>query len=136
MTTNTTIDPALAQRMNALAIANDVRTGRRKLKDRIRADATWKDLELVIAGELEPELVATMRINDLLLAAPALGPYKAHRLLTAAHLPPSMTFGRLLEHRRAELLEALRRMRADLTPGYVERVAARPRYNGALAKPA
>lgn len=121
------------QALAALEAADRVRYRRADLKDAIHADPSWATLRDVIAGRLEPELVAGMRVLEAMLAAPALGPEKAKRLLVRAageaggRFDPLVTFGGLTAPRRDVILAELVPMRRRLTDAYVARLAATPR---------
>lgn len=96
---------SLQQRMDALQKANEIRIGRAKLKlDVKRKEVDIKDL---IA---EPtDLIATMKVFDLLLSAPKIGRVKANKVLQYVRISPSKTVGGLSERQRKEILSFLYR---------------------------
>jgi S13-like H2TH domain len=91
------------RRMIALRRANQVRGLRAKLKQDLRADKVH--LELVLATRTD--YLASAEVFDLLVAVPKIGPVKASRLLTVAHVSPAKTVGGLSERQRARLIELL-----------------------------
>lgn len=96
---------SLAQRLDALERANDVRSRRRELKAGVRAEASRA---LVVLREPGPE-AETMKVWDLLLALPKVGRVKANKMLSVAKVSPSKTVGGLTDRQRRELLEVVRR---------------------------
>lgn len=94
---------SLAQRMDALALANEVRMRRAGLKREMKAG------RVVVQDVVrEPgERLASMKVLELLLAAPKIGRVKANRALAAVGIAPSKTLGGLSERQRAELLVTL-----------------------------
>jgi hypothetical protein len=88
------------QRMDALELANRIRIGCADLKREIRAG------RLTVRGVLlaPPEYAAHMKILDLLLAAPGVGPVKAMRTLRHAGISPVKTVGGLTERQCLELI--------------------------------
>ena len=96
---------SLAQRMDALARANDIRTRRARLKRDLKAGRES------IHGLLldPPEYLETAKVFDLLLAVPKYGRVKVNRILTQCRISPSKTVGGLSERQRNELVSFLRR---------------------------
>ena len=95
----------LEQRMQALGKANEVRCRRARFKQLVRERRSGV---LVVAVLLEvPEWAETMKVFDLLLAAPKLGRVKVNRMLTRCRISPSKTIGGLSERQRRELASAL-----------------------------
>jgi hypothetical protein len=96
---------SLAQRLDALKRANDIRTRRARLKRELKAG------RVQIQGILldPPEYVQTAKVFDLLLAVPKYGRVKANRILTQCRISPSKTIGGLSERQRDELVSHLRR---------------------------
>lgn len=87
---------SMEQRMTALAHANEIRTYRRIVKQRLRdGDATF--VEMLTADD---PLLATMRVYDLLLAVPLIGVNKAQRLMIRHRVAMSKTVGGLSERQR------------------------------------
>jgi hypothetical protein len=96
------------QRMDALALANRVRSGRARVKRALRDDLTGL---LIVRTVNAPETVAveydlpvggmdTMRVIEALLATRKIGRVKARRLLAAEHISPSKTLGGLTDRQR------------------------------------
>lgn len=92
------------QRLQALDRANAIRTYRAQLKLELKAGRA--DVLTVLASG--DELLATMKIFDLLLAAPKIGRVKADAILRRTRISPSKTVGGLTERQRTELVAALR----------------------------
>ncbi|MDQ3648560.1 MAG: hypothetical protein M3433_08270 [Actinomycetota bacterium] len=94
-----------AQRMEALARANGVRTSRARLKRDLTAGRVGiHDLLLD-----PPDYLQTAKVFDLLMAVPKYGRVKANRSLTHCRISPSKTFGGLSQRQRKELVGYLRR---------------------------
>jgi len=92
------------QRMDALGEANRIRTKRAELKrdmkaGRVRARDVLLD---------PPEWADTMKVVNLLLAAPKLGRVKATAILRRADVSPSKTLSGLSTRQRAALAATLR----------------------------
>src|SRR3954454_16674839 len=96
---------SLAQRMDALKRANEIRTERARLKRELKAGRAQ------IHGMLldPPEYLETAQVVDLLLAVPKYGRVKVNRILTHCRISPSKTIGALSERQRNELFSYLRR---------------------------
>lgn len=96
---------SLAQRLDALKRANDIRTQRARLKRDLKAGRAQ------IHGLLldPPEYILTAKVFDILLAVPKYGRVKANRVLTQCRISPSKTIGGLSERQRGELVSHLRR---------------------------
>jgi hypothetical protein len=93
------------QRMDALERANYIRSCRAQLKLDVKAGRTaLTDQLLAPPAELE-----SMKIFDLLLAAPKWGRVKVNKVLARVKVSPSKTVGGLSERQRRELAEAVRR---------------------------
>lgn len=88
------------QRRRALERANVVRSFRAQMKTELRRGV------VVVADVLvePPPLVESMRVWDLLIAAPKFGRVKVRRTLTLAGVSPSRTVGGLTERQRVELV--------------------------------
>lgn len=93
-----------ARRSEGLRRANEVRAYRAELKRDLATDKV-KLSEILRSGEGK---LATMRIRDLLLAVPGIGPRKAQLVLTAEKISPSLPLERLTKPRREQLLARLR----------------------------
>lgn len=91
------------QRMTNLALANEIRSARAVLKRDLRA----RRVALLPLIMDPPEHLHTMRVQELLLAAPKVGQIKVHRLLTVARLSPSKTLGGLSKRQRVDLARIL-----------------------------
>lgn len=91
---------SLAQRMEALANANRIRSERAQLKRDMKAGRRTAT-ELIAAP---PEFTDTMKVFDLLVAAPKVGRVKANKWLSRGRISPSKTVGGLSERQRLELL--------------------------------
>ena len=91
------------QRMEALRRANDIRSERARIKDRLRSG------ELAITDLLvdPPGCVYTAKVLDLLLAVPKYGRVKANRLLERCRISPAKTVNGLTPRQRKELLDML-----------------------------
>lgn len=95
---------SLAQRMHALAYANEIRTQRATYKRDLKAGRA--DL---VDGLLEPPAwLETAKVLDLLLAVPKVGRVKASKILRVVVVSPSKTIGGLSQRQRTELVVALR----------------------------
>ncbi len=92
-----------AQRMDALARANEVRMRRAGLKRDLKAGRVG------IHGLLldPPEYLQTAKVADVLLAVPKYGRVKVNRKLTQCRISPSKTIGGLSERQRHELVACL-----------------------------
>jgi len=91
------------QRMDALRKANDIRSERARVKERLRSG------ELAITDVLAdpPACVHTAKVLDLLLAVPKYGRVKANRLLERCRVSPAKTVNGLTPRQRKELLDML-----------------------------
>ncbi len=95
---------SLAQRMDALTRANEIRSKRAQLKRDLKGQRVTISQVLVAP----PEWVETAKVMDMLLAVPKIGRVKVNRLLAVARISPSKTIGGLSERQRTELIELLR----------------------------
>jgi len=86
--------------MRALRRANEIRSGRARLKKELGLGRVR--IEEIIAQP--PESAKTAKVYDLLLALPKIGPAKATRCLTQCRIAPSKTVGGLSERQRHELI--------------------------------
>lgn len=102
-TTPQTPERSQQQRMDALRRANDIRSERARLKERLRTG------DLVITDLLNdpPMCVHTAKVLDLLLAVPKYGRVKANRLLERCRVSPAKTVNGLTPRQRKELLDML-----------------------------
>lgn len=95
---------SLAQRMEALARANGVRSKRAQLKRDLKAGRQEiRELLLNPPGYLE-----TAKVFDLLLAVPKLGRVKVNQRLNVVKIAPSKRVGGLSTRQRHELIKTLR----------------------------
>ena len=91
--------------MEALQRANDIRTKRAQLKRDLKAGR-----ESIHDLLLEPEdYTETMKVFDLILAAPKYGRVKVNKVLVTCRISPSKTIGGLSQRQRTELVSMLRR---------------------------
>ena len=92
-----------AQRREALALANKVRSERAQLKRDLKRG------EVSIAELLRepPGCLASAKVMDLLRALPGYGPAKTARLLTRCRVSPSKSMAGLTERQREALIAAL-----------------------------
>lgn len=95
---------SLVQRMDALSEANRIRTVRSKLKKDIKGGR--KSILDILRSP--PDDVETMKLIDLMLAAPKYGRTKAHKVLQKCHISPSKTIGGLSVRQRTEIVSMLR----------------------------
>lgn len=103
---------SLVQRLDALERANEVRTRRAKLKKDLKGGR----VQLVALLADPPAYIETMKVFDLLLAAPKYGRVKVNKVLTQCRISPSKQVGSarpfgggLSERQREELIRLLRR---------------------------
>jgi hypothetical protein len=104
----TTPDRSLQQRLDALQLANTVRTYRAQLKVDI-AEAREDADAVLVSGD---RLVDTMKVEELLLAVPGIGHVKVNQVFRRYGISPSKTIGGLSPRQRAQLLVVLRSHRA------------------------
>ncbi|MHB1950216.1 MAG: integration host factor, actinobacterial type [Acidiferrobacteraceae bacterium] len=96
-------DRSVEQRMAALRRANAVRSARKGMK----ADLKSGRLAVALLTGMPPSYVLSMKVWDLLTAAPNIGPVKARTLLRRAEIAPSKTVGGLSRRQRDELVGLL-----------------------------
>lgn len=96
-------DRSIEQRMAALRRANAVRSARRGMK----ADLKSGRLTVALLIGMPPSYVLSMKVSDLLIAAPKIGRVKAATLLRRAEVAPSKTVGGLSRRQRDELVGLL-----------------------------
>lgn len=90
------------QRFDALRYANEIRVHRKVVKRRLRVG------DLTVSDVLNDPLCSSMRVFNVLLALPQVGPRTANRLLARLRVAPSRTCGGLTDRQRSELLEELK----------------------------
>jgi hypothetical protein len=96
-----TIQAAEAQRATALAKANAIRSGKKRVKERLRAG----DLTLATALQTPRGFVRELRFEEMLLAIPRIGPHKTRRILGQARVSASAKVGSRDAHTRLRVLE-------------------------------
>lgn len=90
---------SLAQRMDALKHANEIRFARAEWKRDVKAGRTP-----AVAGLVDPPAcLESMRVVDLLVALPKVGRVKANKALVRCRISPSKTLGGMTERQRLEL---------------------------------
>ncbi len=94
---------SLAQRMEALQRANEIRSLRAQLKRDLKSGSV--SLVEVIADP--PEYVETAKVFDMLMAVPKYGKVKATRFLNHCRISQGKTIGGLSDRQRGELIELL-----------------------------
>lgn len=102
-TTPQTPERSQQQRLDALKRANDIRSERARLKERLR---TGEVTIAVVLGD-PPPCVHTAKVLDLLLAVPKYGRVKANRVLERCRVSPARTVNGLTPRQRKELLDML-----------------------------
>lgn len=111
--TTTTPERSLDQRMTALGHANEVRTYRALYKHLLRSGEI-DIFQIVDAIRYPPDEMASMKVRDLLLAIPKLGPAKTQRLLRLADVSPVKTLGGISDRQRRELAAYVTVVHPDL----------------------
>jgi hypothetical protein len=91
------------QRMDALRRANDIRSERARLKERLR---TGQSVIVDVLAD-PPACVYTAKVLDLLLAVPKYGRVKANRVLERCRISPARTLNGLTPRQRKELLDIM-----------------------------
>jgi len=92
------------QRMDALQRANQVRAKRAKLKKDLKRRRESVDGYILAP----PDYVKTMKIIDLVMAAPKIGRVKAYKVLQKTRISPSKTIAGLTDRQRSEIVTLLR----------------------------
>jgi hypothetical protein len=100
-----TPDRSPSQRLEALKLANAVRTERASLKRDLKAGRVR--IEAVLSDP--PECVHTAKVAEIMLAVPRYGRVKVAKILQRCRISPSKTVIGLSERQRGELIDALRR---------------------------
>lgn len=98
-------DRSLHQRKEALVLANDVRTFRAQLKKDVKAG---RETVVNLLSD-PPKKIETMKVFDLLMAAPKIGRVKVNKLLNSSRISPSKTIGGMSDRQRNEMVSSLRR---------------------------
>ena len=91
------------QRMDALRRANDIRSERARLKEKLRTG----EVAITVVLMDPPLCVHTAKVLDLLLAVPKYGRVKANRVLERCRVSPAKTVNGLTPRQRKELLDVL-----------------------------
>lgn len=94
---------SLAQRMDALDRANEIRMRRAQLKRDLKAGRE-RIHDLVLDP---PDYVETAKLHDLLLAVPKYGRVKVNKILVRCRISPSKSVGGLSERQRIEFVSML-----------------------------
>ncbi len=94
-----TPERSLDQRIDALKMANEVRSLRAQLKRDLKASRVSMGALLLDP----PPCLETAKVLDMLLAIPKVGRIKATKILDGCRVSPSKTFGGLSDRQRAEL---------------------------------
>ncbi|MBJ7347428.1 MAG: hypothetical protein JHC87_02525 [Thermoleophilaceae bacterium] len=100
-----TPDRSPSQRMDALRLANTIRTERASLKRDLKAGRVR--IEQVL--ENPPTYLHTAKVSDIMLSIPRYGRVKVTKVLQRCRISPSKTVAGLSERQRTELIDALRR---------------------------
>jgi hypothetical protein len=99
---DSTFERTLAQRLEALAHANEIRTARARLKKRIGPGSNGLTASQIIADP--PEYTDTMKVYELLMAIPKWGRTKALNAMRGVDIATGKTVGGLSPRQRRELL--------------------------------
>lgn len=99
-----TTTPLREQRLNALRIANSIRSERAQMKRDLSAGRI--SVESVL--DQVPGHAVSMTVFDLLISLPKLGRVKANKLCSRLRIPPSRELGSLTVRQRAEIVLAVR----------------------------
>lgn len=94
-----------SQRMEALRLANAVRSERAQIKRDLKASRIRFESLL----QSPPECVHTAKVVDLMLAMPRYGRVKVSKVLQQCRISPSKTVAGLSERQRLDLVDALSR---------------------------
>lgn len=100
-----TPDRSPSQRLEALKLANAVRTERAALKRDLKAGR----LRIESVLQSPPPCVHSAKVADIMLAVPRYGRVKVAKILQRCRISPSKTVIGLSERQRVELVDALRR---------------------------
>ena len=98
-------DRSVAQRMDALQRANEIRSRRSQLKRDLKA-GRQPIHELLLEP---PDYLQNAKVFDLLLAVPKYGRVKVNKILSQCRISPSKTLGGLTERQRGEVVDLMRR---------------------------
>lgn len=95
----------LAQRLDALGKANEIRSRRARLKKDLKKGV--KQINEILADP--PEFIRTAKVVDVLLAVPNCGKVKSAKVLNHCRISSNKTVGGLSERQRRELISFFRR---------------------------
>lgn len=93
------------QRLDALARANEIRSGRARLKEDLKAGRASVH-EVLLEP---PDFVATAKVWEILSAVPKYGQVKVNKTLKDAGISPTKRVGGLSPRQRGELASLMRR---------------------------
>lgn len=100
---------SLAQRMEALKRANDIRSRRARFKHQMKVTGRGEKGEdearkrAADVATAVPGWAETMKVLDLLMSIPKVGRVKANRLMNQCQISHSKTVGGMSERQRREL---------------------------------
>lgn len=110
------VDPALAQRLDALKNANTVRTDRKKLKRDLAGGR--RSIGTVLANP--PACIHSAKISDLLIELPRYGRVRVDKVLTSCRIPANTRVDALSEQQIAAIVAGV----AQHTPASLRARAA------------
>ncbi len=93
------------QRLQALKLANQIRSARAQLK----RDLASTRIELAQVLARPPQCAQRAKVLDLLLLLPKIGPVKAGRMLAQCRIAHAKTLAGLSDRQRAALIDLVRR---------------------------
>ena len=105
---------AEAQRQAALEIANEVRSRRSRLKAAM-AEGRVRLAEPLLSDDA---WLRTIKVRDLLLATPGIGPQKVTRALNTCWVSPTVPLGKTSQKTRLILLAHLAQMHPSVDLGW------------------
>lgn len=97
--------------MAALGWGNEIRSYRAQLKKDVAARKV-SAVALLVADE--PRL-ATMKVQELMLAIPGMGRYRVDKMLRRLIISPSKTIGGMSDRQRSQLVTALGGTMGEIT---------------------
>jgi hypothetical protein len=100
MPPTTLTPPQRKQALNALDLANAIRSKRAQLKRDIAAGEVALTQILVDP----PAYAEKARVHDMLLSAPGVGAVRANRILNRCRMGPNRTLGTLTDRQRSDLV--------------------------------
>ncbi len=99
------LTPELAQRLEALDRANEIRSARSQLKRDLKAG----EANLAAILNNPPDRLHSMRVRDLLRAVPKLGQVRVDHLLKTTQIAPGKTLAAMTHRQVRDLMLALDR---------------------------